>query len=99
MQVFRTLSWNGETITLKDSVVEQLRQNYYASKDITPKQSQAHTNKNPLPSLRDNRGSKGLPNPLANAGGSPDSNREHEINGSMDLAVDNEETQRMKWRR
>lgn len=94
-----TVSWNGETITLKNSVVELLKRNYYANKGIAPKSTQSAANKNPLPSQRDNRGSQGLPNPLANAGGSSDANREHEINGSLDLSVDNEETQRMKWRR
>jgi hypothetical protein len=38
-------------------------------------------------------------NPLSTPGGSSDANRENEINGSMDMSVDNEETQRMKWRR
>lgn len=94
-----TISWNGETAQLKETVVERLKQNYLASKGITPKPAQTITNNNPLPSQRDNRGSKGLPNPLANAGGSSDANREHEINGSMDLSIDNEETQKMKWRR
>lgn len=94
-----TVSWNGETVQLKETVVDRLKQNYLASKSITPKPVQAITNNNPLPSQRDNRGSRGLPNPLANAGGSSDANREHEINGTMDLLVDNEETQRMKWRR
>lgn len=94
-----TISWNGEIITLKSEVFEQLKQNYYTGKGITSKSSQSAANKNPLPSQRDNKGSKGLPNPLANAGGSSDANREHEIDGSLDLSVDNEETQRMKWRR
>lgn len=94
-----TISWNGETVQLKETVVEKLKQNYLASKSITSMSAQAITSNNPLPSHRDNRGSRGLPNPLDNAGGSSDSNREHEINGTMDLSVDNEETQRMKWRR
>lgn len=104
-----TVSWNGETIRLEDSVVEQLRQNYLASKGIkTQANPKTPKHKNPLPPQQGNRGIKNSPlfgrgvggeALLANAGGSSDANREYEINGNMNLSVDNEETQRMKWRR
>lgn len=95
-----TISWNGETVQLKNAVVERLKQNYLASKGITPNLYQTPTNKNPLPSQRDNRGRNNIHNPLANAGGSSNANREYEINGGMDVSgVDDEQSQRAKWRR
>ena len=38
-------------------------------------------------------------NPLDKGGGSGDSNRDYEVNSSMDLDVDDEAHQKMKWRR
>lgn len=92
-----TVSWNGETITLRQSVVDQLHDNYLVSRGIKPSEpvilppQQSHQ-------TRTSNKSSNNANPLAAAGGSSDANRENEI-GSMDLSVDNEETQRMKWRR
>ena len=93
-----TVSWNGETITLRQSVVDQLHDNYLASRGIKLKepvilpQQQTHCS-----STAGNKGQSN--NPLSTPGGSSDANRENEVNGSMDMSVDNEETQRMKWRR
>lgn len=93
-----TVSWNGETITLRQSVVDQLHDNYLASRGIKPKEpvilppQQTHRASSPATNGRSD-------NPLSTPGGSSDVNRENEINGSMDMSVDNEETQRMKWRR
>ena len=93
-----TVSWNGETITLRQPVVDQLHDNYLASRGIKPKErvilqpQQTHRS-----STAGNKGQSN--NPLSTPGGSSDANRENEVNGSMDMSVDNEETQRMKWRR
>ena len=93
-----TVLWNGETITLRQSVVDQLHDNYLASRGIKPKgpvilpPQQTHRASSPATNGRSD-------NPLSTPGGSSDANRENEINGSMDMSVDNEETQRMKWRR
>ena len=93
-----TVSWNGETTTLRQYVVDLLHDNYLASRGIKPKEpvilppQQTHHS-----STADNKGQSN--NPLSTPGGSSDVNRENEVNGSMDMSVDNEETQRMKWRR
>lgn len=91
-----TISWNGQTIQLKDTVVEQLRKNYLESKGIKEKPILVQAPQQ-VQGARTSGKSK-VNNPLANAGGSSDSNREYEV-GGMDLSVDNEETQRAKWRR
>lgn len=94
-----TVSWNGETIQLRPEVTEQLRQNYLVSRGINPS-SHTATNRNPLPPLRDNREDSGnIQRPLPDAGGGTDTNREWELNGNMDMSVDDEEAQRRKWRR
>ncbi|WP_288152555.1 hypothetical protein [uncultured Prevotella sp.] len=92
-----TVSWNGETIQLRPEVTEQLRQNYLVSRGIHPS---AHTaaNRNPLPPQGDNRGN-GVHVQSPASTGATDTNREWELNGNMDMSVDDEETQRRKWRR
>ena len=92
-----TVSWNGETIQLRPEVTEQLRQNYLVSRGINPS-SHTATNNNPLPPQGDNRGSSIQIQSPANAGAT-DTNREWELNGNMDMSVDDEEAQRRKWRR
>ena len=94
-----TVSWNGETIQLRPEVTEQLRQNYLVSRGIHPS-SHTTINKNSLPSQRDNREDGGnIQRPMPDTGGATDSNREWELNGNMDMSVDDEEAQRRKWRR
>ena len=93
-----TVSWNGESIQLKEFVVDLLRKNYLESKGIKEKpvnvqQPVAIQSKN-----HSGRSAK-VNNPLANGGGSTDANREYEVSSGMDLSVDNEETQRAKWTR
>ena len=91
------VSWNGETIQLRPEVTEQLRQNYLVSRGINPS-SHTATNRNPLPPQGGNRGSSIQIQSPANAGAT-DTNREWELNGNMDMSVDDEEAQRRKWRR
>ena len=92
-----TVSWNGETIQLRPEVTEQLRQNYLASRGIHPA-AHSTTNINPLPPQGDNRGNDIQVQSPASAGAA-DTNREWELNGSMDMSVDDEAAQRRKWRR
>ena len=92
-----TVSWNGETIQLRPEVTEQLRRNYLASRGIHPSAHTA-TNRNPLPSQGDNRGNDIKVQSPASAGAT-DTNREWELNGSMDLSVYDEAAQIRKWRR
>ena len=94
-----TVSWNGETIQLRTEVTEQLRQNYLVSRGIYPS-SHTAINKNSLLPQRDNWEDGGnIQRPLPDAGGGTDTNREWELNGNMDMSVDDEEAQRRKWRR
>lgn len=94
-----TVSWNGETIVLSTEVQEQLKRNNRAAMGLPPT-PQHHVARTPQPQSR-NRSSDGgrTDNPLTKGGGSTDANRDYEINNSMDLDIDDEEHQRMKWRR
>ena len=94
-----SVSWSREAIQLRPEVTEQLRQNYLISRGISPS-SHTPTNKNPLPRQGDNRGSSAnIQRPMADDGGATGANREWELNGNMDMSVDDEEAQRRKWRR
>lgn len=94
-----SVSWSGEAIQLRPEVTEQLRQNYLISRGISPS-SHTPTNKNPLPPQGDNRGSSAnIQRPMTDDGGATGANREWELNGNMDMSVDDEEAQRRKWRR
>jgi hypothetical protein len=92
-----TVSWNGETIQLRPEVTEQLRQNYLTSRGIHPSVHTA-TNNNPMPPQGNNRGNDIRAQNPANVG-TADTNREWELNGNMDMSVDDEEAQSNKWRR
>ena len=93
-----TISWNGETITLKESVCEQLRRNYLFSQGKTVEVDSAT-----IPTTRAHHRSQrtiSTNNPLANAGGSHDSNRELEIGHGMNVnEIDDEQSQKAKWKR
>ena len=91
------MSWNGETIQLRPEVTEQLRQNYLASRGIHPTAYSA-TNKNSLPPQGDNRGND-IKVQSPTSAGATDTNREWELNGNMDMSVDDEAAQRRRWRR
>ena len=94
-----TVSWNGQTLNLKEEVQEQLKRNNRVAMGLPPTPqpylghapSSQNTHRSSVQSRSDN--------PLANGGGSGDSNRDYEVNSSMDLDVDDEAHQRMKWRR
>ena len=91
-----TVSWNGETIRLKESVVRQLHDNYLESKGIVKLAHSAHTKTEQNP-----RQSSSVPRPSVNSNaGSKDANREYEVGGGMNVNdVDDEQNMRAKWRR
>lgn len=93
------VSWNGQTLNLKEKVQEQLRQNNRVAMGLLPT-PQRHVRHSPTPQdSQDPSGQSRVDNPLDKGGGSGDTNRDFEVNSSMDLDVDDEEHQRMKWRR
>lgn len=80
---------------MKESVVRQLHANYLESKGIVNLQPPAHPKAEQKP-----RQSSSVPRPSVNSNaGSKDINREQEIENGMDLDIDDENTQRAKWRR
>jgi hypothetical protein len=91
-----TVSWNGETIKLKESVVRQLHANYLESKGIVKLQHPAHPQAEQKP-----RSSSSTTSPSVNSNaGSNDANREYEVGGGMNMNdVDDEQSQQAKWRR
>lgn len=91
-----TMSWNGETIQLKESVVRQLHDNYLESKGIVKVARPAHPEAEQKP-----RQSSSAPRPSVNSNaGSKDTNREYEVGGGMNVNdVDDEQSQQAKWRR
>ena len=90
-----TVSWNGEIIRLKESVVRQLHDNYLESKGIVKLQYPAHPEVEQKPQQ-----SSSAPRPSVNSNaGSKDANREYEVGGGMNVNdVDDEQSQQSKWR-
>ena len=90
-----TVSWNGETITLRESVVRQLHENYLESKGIV-KQINIHQPRTEQP-----RQSPSSQRPLMDSNaGSKDANREYEVGHGMNVNdVDDKQSQQAKWRR
>ncbi|MGN1253144.1 MAG: relaxase/mobilization nuclease domain-containing protein [Prevotella sp.] len=90
-----TITWGGETVTLREEVVRQLHDNYLASRGI-----RQHDRTVTVPTVRQSQ-SASPARPMAqgaSSAGSSDTNREWEI-GGMDMSVDDESSQRAKWRR
>lgn len=94
-----TIKWNDQTIELKLEVQEQLRRNNRIAMGLPPEPTQ-HIGRTPQQpqQVRQSSQSRG-DNPLDKHGGSSDANREWEVGNGMDMSVDSEETQRVKWRR
>ena len=92
-----TVSWSGETINLRESVVHQLHDNYLESKGIAKVAIPIHpkTELKPQPSSSVSR-----PSSMDNNAGSKDANREYEVGKGMNVNdVDDEQSQQAKWRR
>lgn len=92
-----TVKWNDEAVNLRPDVQEQLRQNNRVAMGLPP--TPVHIGRTPQPKSSDHShsNSRGI-NPSDNGAGANDTNREWEISG-MDMSVDDERSQRMKWRR
>lgn len=91
-----SVSWSGETIRLKESVVLQLHANYLESKGIVELSHPAHPKAEQRPQQ-----SSPVPRPSVNSNaGSKDVNREYEVGDGMNVNdVDDEQSQQAKWRR
>ncbi len=91
-----TVSWNGETIRLKESVVRQLHANYLESKGIVKVAIPVHPKAEQKP-----RQSSSAPRPSMNSNaGFKNTNREYEVGKGMNVNdVDDEQSQQAKWRR
>ena len=91
-----TVSWNGETIQLKESVVRQLHANYLESKGIAKLSHPAHPQAEQKPQQYS---SATRPSVNSNAG-SKDANREYEVGGGINVNdVDDEQSQQRRWQR
>ena len=96
-RVQRTLS-NELILTLRPEVQEQLYRNNRVAMGLPPTLLQ-HVGNTPQPQQSYHSGSK-TNNPLNQNAGSSDTNREWEIKGGMNVNdVDDENSQRMKWKR
>ena len=95
-----TVSWNGETINLCESVVQQLHDNYLESRGIDKRSSSHHSKAGlPYPSSSTIH-SQIHRNEMDRQNGSNDVNREYEVGHGMNVNdVDDENSQRKKWRR
>ena len=91
-----SVSWDGETIRLKESVVRQLHANYLESKGIVKLQHPA----NPKAEQKPQQSSSSPRPSVSSNSGSKDANREYEVGGGMNVNdVDDEQSQQAKWRR
>ena len=91
------VSWNGETINLRESIARQLHDNYLESKGISKVATPVHpkAEQKPQPSSSVSR-----PSCMDNNAGSKDANREYEVGKGMNVNdVDDEQSQQAKWRR
>lgn len=94
-----TVSWNGETITLRESVVRQLRDNYLESKGIIKRRASHHSSVSQSQQSSPNRPAPANIVKDSHAG-SKDTNREYEVGNGMNVNdVDDEQSQQSKWRR
>ena len=92
------VSWNGETITLRETVVRQLHDNYLESKGIV-KRMNTHQSRIEQP-RQSSSASSSASNVMDTQAGSKDANREYEVGNGMSVNdVDDEQSQQSKWRR
>jgi hypothetical protein len=95
-----TISWNGETITLRESVVRQLHDNYLESRGIV-KHVSTHHPKIEHPRQSSSTGSSpAISNAMDSQAGSKDVNRENEVGHGMNVNdVDDDQSQQRRWGR
>lgn len=92
-----TITWDDVTIQLSQSVQDQLRRNNHVAMGLPPESVKVVN----LPQEKqETPSSTNILNRVVDAqGGSRDANREYEVGDKLDMSIDNEETQRIKWRR
>ena len=95
-----TVSWNGETINMRESVVRQLHDNYMDSrgivKQVSPHQPKAERSRQSSPP----GSNPNISNVMDTQAGSKDPNREYEVGHGMNVNdVDDEQIQQRRWRR
>ena len=95
-----TVSWNGEAVNLRESVVRQLHDNYLESRGIV-KQVYSHQPRAEQPRQSSSTDSKpAASNVMDTQAGSKDVNREYEVGNGINVNdVDDEQSQQAKWRR
>lgn len=95
-----TVSWNGESINLRESVVRQLHENYLEAKGII-KQVNTHQSRAEQPLQSSSAAfNPEISNVMGSQAGSKDANRENEVGHGMNVNdVDDEQSQQAKWRR
>ena len=95
-----TVSWNGDTINLREAVVRQLYDNYLESRGIV-KQANTHQPRIEQPRQSSSTGSSStISNAMDTQTGSKDANRENEVGHGMNVNdVDDEQSQQRRWRR
>ena len=95
-----TVSWNGESINLRESVVRQLHDNYLELRGIV-KYVSTHHPKTEHPCQFSSAGSSpAISNVADSQAGSKDANRENEVGHGMNVNdVDDEQSQQARWRR
>ena len=95
-----TVSLNGETINLRETVVRQLHDNYLESRGIVQRIN-THRPRTEQPRQSFSVGSNSaISNVMDSQAGSKDANRENEVGRGMNVNdVDDEQSQQAKWRR
>ena len=95
-----TVSWDGETINLRETVVRQLHDNYLESRGIVQRIN-THRQRTEQPRQSFSVGSNSaISNVMDSQAGSKDANRENEVGRGMNVNdVDDEQSQQAKWRR
>ena len=93
------VSWNGDTITLRESVVRQLHDNYLESEGIV-KRIITHQPRAEQPRQSSAAAHSSVSNVMDSQAGFKDANREYEVDNGMNVNdVDDEHSQQSKWRR
>ncbi len=92
-----TVSWNGETINLRESVVRQLHENFLESKGVA---KHANTHQSRAEQSSSSVFNSAVSNVMDSQAGSKDTNRENEVGHGMNVnEVDDEQSQKNKWKR
>ena len=95
-----TVSWNGETINLREAVVRQLHDNYLESRGIVRRVNSHHPRTEQQRQSSSTDSSPTISNVMDSQAGSKEANREIEVGHGMNVnEVDDEQSQQAKWRR